>query len=207
MSCGCAHKDAITRHGLYAAGGGRTTHPLFPIWAAIIKRCLNAESRDYHRYGGRGISVCDEWLDFDRFVSDLGPRPSDGHTVDRKDNDKGYEPGNCRWATYSQQQNNRSDNRRMEFNGENLTISEWATRLGIKASTLHARIGYGWPVERILTSPVAVADLLEHDDVSLTISEWAQRTGITEDAIRDRLKRGWTVDKALTRPLQRRRSK
>lgn len=90
---------AHPKHGLCC--GGR--HPLYESWLAMRQRCLNARHHAYGRYGGRGISICARWDDFATFVADMGPRPSEKHSVDRINNDGNYEPGNCRWATAAEQ--------------------------------------------------------------------------------------------------------
>lgn len=86
--------------------GQRTKHPLYKLWDSMRRRCRDPHHKDYHRYGARGISVCDRWQDFWAFVEDIGPRPSQRHTVDRVNVDGPYAPENCRWATPSQQARN-----------------------------------------------------------------------------------------------------
>jgi hypothetical protein len=93
-------------------------------------RCLNQNSPDYAQYGGRGISVCDRWLDFETFVADMGVRPS-GMTLERDDTNGDYEPGNCRWATPTDQANNRRSNTLVSWNGENMSMSEFGRRIGM----------------------------------------------------------------------------
>lgn len=116
-------------------------------------RCLNQRHHEYDNYGGRGITVCERWLNsFPNFLADMGPRP-EGKTIDRFPNNNGnYEPGNCRWANAIEQANNRRNSRRIEFNGEALTLIEWAHRTGIRSATIERRIyERGWDAERALT--------------------------------------------------------
>lgn len=117
------------------------------------RRCGQKDSEHYHYYGGRGISVCGEWLhDFGRFISDMGRRPSKHHMIERIDNDKGYSPDNCKWATRIEQGHNKRNNRWLTFNGETLTITDWAARLGLGGGRdIIKRLTRGWTLERALT--------------------------------------------------------
>ena len=104
-SCGC-YRAEKNRQRL--ATHGRSDHPLYSTWIAMINRCYNPNMRNYRHYGGRGIGVCDSWrTDFQAFLADMGDRPSGRHSLDRIDNDLGYSRDNCRWATGSQQASNR----------------------------------------------------------------------------------------------------
>jgi hypothetical protein len=115
-------------------------------------RCNNPKRDHYDRYGGRGIKVCERWNDFALFLEDMGPRPP-GATLDRKDNDGDYEPGNCRWATWTEQQNNRSSVRNITWKGETHNVTEWATILGVNKWTLATRLQRGWSEEQALSVP------------------------------------------------------
>lgn len=136
--------------------GGRPKHGMYKtreykIWKGIIYRCFNPHSNRYSYYAERGITVCDRWRhDFAAFYADMGPRPSPEHTVDRIDNNKGYEPDNCRWATRSEQQRNTRQNVRLTKDGLTLTLIEWSERLGIKYDTLRFRIKAGKSVDDVL---------------------------------------------------------
>lgn len=122
------------------------------IWADMKKRCSRPR---YENYYGRGISVCEEWMDFFVFRSwALSHGYSDDLTIDRIDNDGNYEPQNCRWATMREQSNNRRSNHILTYNGESATISEWARRTGINKRTIKNRLNWGWSVERALTEKI-----------------------------------------------------
>lgn len=116
-------------------------------------RCENPEARRYCDYGGRGITVCERWADFENFLADMGRKPSLGHSIDRIDNDGPYSPENCRWATKTEQMRNRNSNRYLTHGGETLLMIEWAERLGCPSSVIHKRITRGWSVEKAVTTP------------------------------------------------------
>jgi hypothetical protein len=121
------------------------------------KRCTSSNDR-HHRYYDRGIYVCDEWQDdflsFANWALENGYK--DSLSLDRIDNDKGYSPENCRWATPKDQSNNMSRNRYLTLNGESHTIAEWSRILGINHDTLHARVRNGWGDEKALTTTVGI---------------------------------------------------
>jgi hypothetical protein len=136
------------KHG--ASAGGRMTAE-YGVWAMMKTRCLCTTAKDYKYYGGRGISVCGRWLKFECFIEDMGPRPSSRHTLERKDNNGNYEPGNCEWATRDAQMTNTRHNRFLTYGGETRTLSDWARLIGIAVSSLHGRLKKGWPLDRALT--------------------------------------------------------
>lgn len=132
-SCGCNQHAATTKHGMHKS-------PEYKAWKQMIQRCTNPREKRYARYGGRGIRVCERWRIFENFFSDLGPRPSSRHSIDRKNNDGDYEPCNCRWASRVQQMRNFSRNRLIRFRGVTRCLQEWADDLQITPSTLSVRI-------------------------------------------------------------------
>jgi len=126
----------------------------YQCWADMRSRCNNERHSRYDRYGGRGISVCERWKSFEAFKEDMGLKP-DGLTLDRVDNDGNYEPDNCRWATYHDQNKNKETTTYYEFGGESHTIEEWADIIGMPRSTLSERVHrYKWRIERALTMPL-----------------------------------------------------
>lgn len=149
-SCGCLFVEGTNRYRLH----GRTNTREFAAWTAIRKRCYDPNASNYSIYGGRGITVCDRWRDdFAAFYADMGTCPP-GHSLDRKDNEGPYSTDNCRWANARTQANNRSNNRRLSFNGIERTVTEWARTMGIQKSALFGRLRSGWPIERALTEPI-----------------------------------------------------
>lgn len=132
---------------------GMYKHPLFATWKGMKDRCLNTQSRWFHRYGGRGVLICDRWLqDFRNFAEDMGERP-DGTTIDRIDKDGNYEPGNCRWAVHLEQQRNRSNNAEIEWGGRKNTLTELAEHAVVDVATLSYRLRAGWELERAMITP------------------------------------------------------
>ncbi len=127
------------------------------IWSGMKSRCLKPQHRQYADYGGRGIGFAPRWLIFENFFADMGPCPI-GHSIERRDNDGAYEPGNCIWATAKEQARNRRNNTRLTMNGETRCLTEWAERFGLLAVTVSTRLRRGWPVHRALSMPTGDLD-------------------------------------------------
>lgn len=156
-SCGCIGWAAAAR----SAADANTTHGMsksteFRIWTDMRRRCHDPRRPDFHRYGGRGIAVCNEWRDsFEAFFRDMGPRP-EGRTLDRLHNDQGYSKQNCIWATKKRQDRNRRTNRIVEVEGVRMTLADAAEKYGVHYPTLLTRLGARkWPLMKALTTPVA----------------------------------------------------
>lgn len=152
-SCGC-YRQEVT--GNARRLHGRSRSDVYRIWKLMRKRCTNPKDKNFARYGGRGIAVCEKWnRSFAEFAADMGPRPSPQHSLDRKDNDGNYEPSNCRWATQKEQTRNTVRSRRISVGGQTKTAIEWAEQIGMKPSTLLQRLRRGWNAEKAVNEAVA----------------------------------------------------
>ena len=129
---------------------------LHRIWSRMKQRCYNNNCAQYNNYGGRGITICDEWrTSYSAFKEwALANGYKDDLSLDRIDVNSGYSPSNCRWATAKEQSRNKRNNRYITFRGVTLSLAEWSERSGLKAMTLYNRIASGWSVEKALTTPV-----------------------------------------------------
>jgi hypothetical protein len=129
-----------------------TKNPTHRTWCGIKTRCYNERESCYPYYGGRGIRVCDRWLNsFENFLADMGDKPSAKHSIERKDVNGHYEPNNCCWATQEEQANNKTDTKRFLYQGRNQSLPQWAREYGIKPATLKQRMRRGWLLEDALT--------------------------------------------------------
>jgi hypothetical protein len=179
----------------------------YSIWKGMSRRCRDPKLKCADRYLGRGIRVCDRWKkSFKDFIDDMGPRPSPEHSVERRDNDGGYCPDNCYWATPTEQQRNKRNSALLTHGGETMCIAAWADKTGIPAGTISTRIAtLGWTVEKALTTPNGAPVgmkprlFLTHQGRTMSVSEWSKETGIPPSVIAHRVKKhGWSHEKALT---------
>ena len=150
-SCGCLKKELL---GKKNRTHGMSDSPEFKSWYHAIERCVNPNASGYANYGGRGIAVCERWQEsFQNFYEDMGPRP-DGTSLDRIDNSRGYEPGNCRWATRKQQNENTRRNRVFSWFGTLRPLSVICDEVGANYFAVHSRISkLGWGFERAVFTP------------------------------------------------------
>ena len=150
-SCGCYSRDRTVersfKHG--AARRGNNT-PEFKAWQRMLGRCFLSTDHKYSDYGGRGITVCDEWKSFSTFLSDMGTRPSAEHSLDRINVNGDYCPENCRWATLDQQANNKRRTIVLGYQGIVRTLSDWARVLELPSRLFRERYWRGWTTEEIL---------------------------------------------------------
>lgn len=202
-SCGClslevnrAEKPWAVKHGMYKS-------PEYQAYHDMIRRCTNPDSQRWDRYGARGISVCPRWLEsFENFYSDMGPRPSKNHSLDREDNDGNYEPGNCRWTTFLEQVNNKSDNRTYDLNGETLTISQIARKYNIPRGRLDTRLKKGDSIEEAISPEVRYKPMHQYEmnGISKSLKEWASEYGLPYRKVWKRIhESGMTLEQAINR--------
>lgn len=137
-SCGCGKYDGIRISG-FKHGLSQTYKREFRIWCAMRRRCTDTNSPDYPAYGGRGISVQPQWLDFKTFIEDMGPCPP-GMSIERSNNNQGYGPDNCKWATAKEQANNRRPTKSLTWNNQQWTMSELGRQIGLSPSGMQKRI-------------------------------------------------------------------
>ena len=206
FSCGCIRKGMngfnLKTHG----ATGTTTHR---IWKSIVSRCTIPSATGFQNYGGRGITICDRWLDFTNFLEDMGERPSEKHSVDRIDYNAGYSPENCRWATSTEQNRNTRANRKVTVDGVTRCVSEWAEIVGVHESLIRQRMDRGWTPEAAVKTPKNSSDrgllsgtsrTITVDGVTRTVFGWAKHLGVAPHTIKNRLKRcpdGEAVVRAL----------
>jgi hypothetical protein len=149
-SCGCSRKEN-KGIGERTKTHGMSKTRLYKIWAKIKYRCFDQNYPEFQYYGGRGITVCDEWLEFEPFMKWANENGYNNTlSIDRIDYDGNYEPSNCKWATNEEQANNKSNNVKLEYNGKTLTLAQWARELGMERYVLANRYKRGYPVEKIL---------------------------------------------------------
>lgn len=153
-SCGCYRRDSsalsLYKHGESAGG----LSPEYRAWSQAKNRCLNQNNKRWKRYGGRGVIFCERWKNsFENFLEDMGRRPPKT-SLERKDNNGNYEPGNCKWATKVEQANNKSNNRTITVNGKTQTLAAWEREMGYRKGTITARLYAGFAPERAVLQPV-----------------------------------------------------
>lgn len=163
QSCGCISTERINA---YNRTHGLTSSLEYPVWYDMIRRCEGRFEAGKHFYQDRGIKVCDRWKGENgllNFVEDMGPRPSQKHSLDRIDNDGNYEPNNCRWATHLEQMGNIRSNHNLEYNGKIQCMAAWSRETGISVSGIQKRLKKGWSIEKALTTPPDIRFVRKHN--------------------------------------------
>lgn len=189
-SCGCLN------HGM-------TGTRIYIAWTNMKRRCNDPNNKQYHNYGGRGITYVAEWEEFMGFYKDMKVGYSDNLTLDRIDLDGDYSLVNCRWADKETQANNTSTNRFITYKGETLTMSQTARKHGLTPDFLKQRLYLGWTVEDAIEKPVEYEEITYNGETK-TVSVWAEEKGLTYHQLKKRLMRGWTVERAIEQPLRKR---
>lgn len=223
-SCGCAKKDAAIRRAENKVKSDLNSERLYRVWKGMKQRCYYKKSKKYEYYGGRGITVCDEWknnyLSFKEWAYANGydeNAPKKKCTLDRIDNNGNYCPENCRWVDWITQSFNRRSNRIVEFNGERRSLFEWSKITGFSTTTLYSRIfNQKWDVQRAFTQPLTYAtkpvpecngsiyQIVEYNGEKYTIKELADMVNMYPKTLLNRiLKSHWSVEKAMTTPVKR----
>lgn len=199
-SCGCLHleklKERLTTHG-------KSKAPEYIVYNNMKKRCFNHKDKRYNRYGGRGIKICDRWLEsFENFYSDMGSRPTPKHSIDRINNDGDYCPENCKWATIIEQNSHTNQTRLLTYNGETHHLAEWARITGLTYKTISMRIDRGWDIEKAITtskekSSKDKARYLTYNGEIKTLTEWSRLYNINMKVLWARINIGWSMERAL----------
>lgn len=185
-SCGCYGREKTS---ICNSTHGMSNSSEFRIRASVIRRCYDPKNNAYARYGARGITVCERWLEsFENFYADMGPRPSLDHSIDRIDNSGNYEPENCKWSTRIEQGNNKRNNRLIEMGGRVQTVAQWCRELGVEYDTVSRRLNqYKWSV-------------IKSFGLEKCAKERAIEAGLRPGTVHYRLRQGMTLDAALIKP-------
>lgn len=205
-SCSCLRRENVGRK--------KNIHPcshrLHSIWSGIKDRCFNPNSPEYKNYGGRGITMCDEWSNnidgYDNFYEwAVRHGYEENLTIDRIDVNGIYEPSNCRWATFKEQQNNRTDNVYVIFNDKKQTIAQWAEELKINENTIRARLRHGWTIEEAFSNKQRIgyrtAKKYEYGGLVMSMAEWADYLGVSKATLESRRCKGWPIEKIFETPV------
>ncbi len=206
-SCDCLKREkasaaaaaAITKHGHARKSKKSRT---YYAWRSMRARCYNKNDEGYPDYGGRGIKVCERWMNsFENFLTDMGAVPV-GLSLHRVDNDLGYSPDNCIWATKDVQHRAMRSNVKLTYNGKTQCVMDWAGEVGLPWGLLYKRVKAGWDATRTLTTPPGQKPKpLTLNGKTQSRIDWANDLGISVHTIVSRIHMGWPVEKILTTPV------
>lgn len=187
-SCGCMKVESAHNINLTHGESKKTTE--YSTWCGIKRRCYNKKEKSYRFYGAKGIKMCDSWLNsFDNFLKDMGRKPTKFHTIDRKNPNGDYCPNNCRWATVKEQQNNRSDNVKYNYDGKLYNLEELSFKLGIEKRTLYTRINkYGVDKQFLLKPKNYLQKLYEYKGQTKNLKQWSEFFGVPYKTFFNRVK-------------------
>ncbi len=197
-SCGCLKNETTAARNMKH---GMSKTPMHELWSGMLSRCRNPKHKGFANYGGRGITVCERWQSFARFLEDVGERP-DGMTLERENTNGHYEPGNVIWATPKQQARNMRRNRIVSFRGQDLCVAELAELFNLSPIILLGRIKNGWDLEKAVAEPaqargVSRRRMLSYNGLRMSVTEWSSHLGITASAIHARVRRGCPIEEVL----------
>lgn len=201
-SCGCLRDENRVKHN-------KSKTPEYNTWKIIIKRCNDPTDSSYHRYGEKGISVCERWTsDFMNFYQDMGPKPNKTYIIRRINKDKNYEPGNCLWGLRDKQPSDRVTSVLYNYRGKEYTVPQLAmlpeaVKNGLTIGSIGARVRRGkWSVDSAVNTPVGnINTVYTHNGVTKTIKEWAEEYNVDYSNLYSRLIRlGWSFNKAIKTP-------
>lgn len=183
----------------------RKRNYIWVTWYNMKQRCYSPKTKNYKHYGGKGVTVCDEWLEdyhnFEKWALEHGWER--GLTIDRIDTNGNYCPENCRIVDYIVQSNNKTTNRIETFNGDTDTVANLCRKYNRNYGRVLLRLKYGYSIEESMSlEPLQKRNshFLEYNGERKTIAEWSRELGFKKSIIGERLKRGWSVEKALTTP-------
>jgi hypothetical protein len=210
-SCGCLALETVVarsrRHGM-ARRGPRSAE--YVAWNNMKQRCGNPNSSHYHRYGGRGIIVCDRWLagedgknGFECFLSDMGEKPSAAHSIDRIDRNGNYEPANCRWADQKTQVRNSAKAAEYQTQLGKHSVIETAEKAGLPYGRLRSRRRYGWDADEAITRPKHEPKKLNVNGAEMSVAEATAISPVTAACILKRIRNGWDETAAVITPRQK----
>ena len=195
-SCGCLRGQWSVKHHDYLTR-------LYYIWMTMKQRCENPNNHCYQRYGAKGITVCEEWHKYENFKNwAMSNGYSVNLTIDRIDNNKGYEPSNCRWADRKIQSRNRKHVQLFSFKGEMRTIQEISEITGVSEWTLRRRLKDNWSIEKAVSTPTKrrPVKIIEFNGEAFPQSVWDKKLGLPKGTVGERLRAGWSIERALTTP-------
>lgn len=200
-SCGCLRRELgakmLTTHGM-------NNSPEHRAWRHMKERCCNPNTKDFKNYGGRGITICEEWRkSFMAFFNYIGKKPHKNYSIDRINNNGNYEPGNTKWSDKKTQANNSRRNYHITIDGVTKNIAQWADEKSISRFTICNRLHMGWSPEKSVLHPARRlrSDIIEINGVEKTTKQWSAITGISTGAITKRLNRGWSPERAVTQQV------
>jgi hypothetical protein len=192
-SCGCLHREAVkaanTKHGMRHS-------PEYKVWEGMKARCYNPNNKHYSDYGGRGITVCEEWQEFAAFYRDMGSRPTSRHTLERNDNDGPYCKSNCKWATRKEQARNKRNNVYYEYKGERKLLGDWCRELNLKFETISTRLRAGWSFADAISTPPQ-STLISHSGEEKSLGEWCRELGLNYNRMHYLLRKGLSFEEAI----------